>query len=89
MSSIGVSECWTVVAKTLGSRHGADTIDAVVNRRNQIAHGNLESSVSRPDVEEYIAVLERVCGEFDAVVGQHLASSTGNPDPWGALSVAC
>ena len=82
MASIGVSECWPVVAKKLGGRHGADTVNAVVNRRNQIAHGNLESSVARSDVEEYVAVLEMVCDQFDTVVGHHVASCTGNSDPW-------
>jgi hypothetical protein len=82
MASIGVTECWTIVADRLGNRRGADTVNAVVNRRNQIAHGNLESSVARPDVEDYVAVLELVCGVFDTVVELHLASYTGIPDPW-------
>jgi len=82
MASIGVIECWQVVANKLGGRHGADTVNAVVNRRNQIAHGNLESSVARSDVEDYVAVLEMVCDQFDIVVGHHLASCTGNSDPW-------
>lgn len=82
MASIGLIECWGIVAEKFGSRRGAYTVDAVVNRRNQIAHGNLESSVSRSDVEEYVVVLEKVCGQFDTLVGEHLASSTGSLDPW-------
>lgn len=84
MTSIGISRCWTIIEKQLG-RHGRDTVDAVVNRRNQIAHGNLESSVSRPDVEDYISVLERVCVEFDAGIGQHITTCTGNANPWSAI----
>jgi RiboL-PSP-HEPN len=82
MASIGLSDSWTFVAAELGNKRGANTVNAVVNRRNQIAHGNLESSVSRPDVEDYVNVLEQVCGQFDIVVGRHLCSHMGGPDPW-------
>jgi hypothetical protein len=85
MASIGVSECWVVVAERIGNRLGKATVDAVVNRRNQIAHGDLESSVSRSDVEEYVNTLELVCSEFDAVVGEHIAFCTGRSDPWTLL----
>jgi RiboL-PSP-HEPN len=85
MASIGITGCWTLVARSLGNRRGADTINAVVNRRNQIAHGDLESSVARIDVENYVSVLEAVCGEFDHLVGHHLTSCTGSPDPWAGL----
>jgi hypothetical protein len=82
MASIGVVESWAIVTAELGNKRGADTVNAVVNRRNQIAHGNLESSVSRPDVEGYINVLELVCEKFDAIVGRHLASCIDDPNPW-------
>src|SRR5260370_18960324 len=64
MASIGVSECWPLVAKKLGGRHGADTVNAVVNRRNQIAHRNLQSPVARTALAEYGAVLEMVVREI-------------------------
>jgi hypothetical protein len=84
MTYIGVSDCWTIVAHRLGNRLGRGTVDTVVNRRNQIAHGDLESSVSRPDVDAYVNILESVCGEFDVVVGEHVRSCTDNSDPWVA-----
>jgi hypothetical protein len=42
-------------------------------------------TVARIDVENYVSVLEAVCGEFDHLVGHHLTSCAGSPDPWAGL----
>jgi hypothetical protein len=85
MASIGATDSWLAVTAEYGNKGGADTVNAVVNRRNQIAHGNLESSVSRLDVEEYVTVLELVCVLFDGLVGRHLASCISHADPWSVV----
>jgi hypothetical protein len=86
MATIGIKDCWEVLEDKLGSRAKLGAIDAVVHRRNQIAHGNLDSWVSRLDVEGYIDLIQAVCDAFDVMVGEYITSCTESQSPWNIPS---
>lgn len=86
MATIGIKDCWAVLGSSLGSKAKLAAIDAVVHRRNQIAHGNLDSWVSRLDVESYVELLQAVCDAFDVMISNYIASYTGCMSPWNSLN---
>ncbi|PTQ12101.1 hypothetical protein CLG96_05920 [Sphingomonas oleivorans] len=61
-------------------------IDAIVNRRNQIAHGKVDATVTLGDAEIYVDRVERVAVVFDIIVTNELNTRTKVTDCWSEMN---
>jgi hypothetical protein len=86
--TIGISDVWEQFATLEADRLVQATTDAIVNRRNQIAHGNLESTVTRSDVELYITRTRRLAEVMDVVVENEIAERLGKGEIWELVEKA-
>ena len=67
---IGIDKIWLDIDSKNVTLRG--DLDALVQRRNEIAHGNIESTATYLDVERYIKSISELIGRLDAITYRHL-----------------
>ncbi len=83
--TIGFLNVWDSFAKIESNRVIKNCVDAIVNRRNQIAHGQMDSTVTRSDVESYMKNVRRLVEVMDCVVEQEICTRLELQDDVWAL----
>ena len=83
--TIGITQVWDEFARLEPDMLVKSSVDAIVNRRNQIAHGNLESTVTRADVETYLTRAQRLAEIMDQLVDLHICSRLSISNVWTLL----
>lgn len=73
--TIGINKVWDQFTKIESDRLIMDTVNIIVHRRNQIAHGQMESTVARDDVEAYVTKSRRLAEVMDSVVGSAICEA--------------
>lgn len=87
--TVGVMDVWDRFAKVEADRLVKDAVDAIVHRRNQIAHGSMESIVTRADVDIYVARTKRVAEIMDEIVANEIGSRVGKAQIWEIVEAQC
>lgn len=66
---IGIDKIW----QEIDSKNGTlkRDLDALVQRRNEIAHGNIDSTATSVDVERYVKSISELIGRLDAITYRH------------------
>lgn len=80
--SVGILSVWDNFSKLESSRVIKGCVDAIVNRRNQIAHGQMDSTVTRTDVESYMKNIRRLVEVMDLIVKNDICTRLSVSDPW-------
>lgn len=86
--TVGIQKIWEAFSQHESDKTVKDAVNVIVNRRNQIAHGKLDASITLSDAKIYLQRAERVVAVFDIVVTQVLVDRLGIKDCWEALDVA-
>jgi len=86
LETIGIKGVWSKFSaiETSGIIF-TSAIDTIVNRRNQIAHGDFASTVTLDDVQTYISRAERVSEVIDQIVTADINSRLALSDCWQSL----
>lgn len=66
---IGINKIWQEI-ESKNTTIKAD-LDALVLRRNEIAHGNIEMTATSVDVERYVKSISELIGRLDAITYRH------------------
>ena len=84
--SVGIPDIWTIIlARKPGNVVLRGSLDALVSRRNPIAHGDAGAKATVKDVIGYLKDMRRLVTEFDEVTSEQLSKISGLPDPWAIL----
>ncbi len=54
----------------------------LVDKRNNIAHGDVAAEASRTDVRRYMATVRTFCTRADRLLGRTLGQLAAAPPPW-------
>lgn len=75
---IGIDSIWQGIDSKNSTLKG--DLDALVTRRNYIAHGHFESSATSIDVKRYVKSISELVGRLDDITFRHLRNVTSaNP----------
>jgi len=86
--SVGIAKIWEDFATYETDKFVKDSVNVIVNRRNQIAHGKLDASIALSDASTYMVRARRVATVFDIVVSQNLNDRLQIKACWEALEAA-
>jgi hypothetical protein len=86
--TVGVSKVWDYFAKHESDRFIKDAVNVIVNRRNQIAHGKLDASITLADATVYMSRARRVSTVFDIVITEHINARLSINTCWESLEEA-
>ena len=81
LSTVGVDDVWGML-EAAGLGLLKNSLDAIVGRRNPIAHGDANAAATPNDVEQYVKDMLTLASEISGITAQHLQSSSGVSDPW-------
>ncbi|MFZ2410923.1 MAG: MAE_28990/MAE_18760 family HEPN-like nuclease, partial [Candidatus Methanoperedens sp.] len=81
---IGIDKIWQEIDSKNGTLKG--DLDALVTRRNSIAHGDLDSTATSGDVKRYVKSIFELVGRLDGMTYRHLHNVTSvDPDALKSL----
>jgi len=86
--TVGITDVWAAFKSIEPDQIYSKTVDVIVNRRNQIAHGKADATVTLADAVKYVQRAERVAEVFDSVVTTALNNQLKITDCWVALEAA-
>ena len=84
-SSVGIEDVWTLFNVVEPDHLVAQSVDVIVHRRNQIAHGKADATITLGDARNYVARAERVAAVFEQLVSAELNNRLSIPDCWQEL----
>ena len=71
LKGIGIDDIWGKINFHEENRILKGDLDGLVDRRNNIAHGHLESSATSNDVRRYIDTMTQLINEIDKIISEH------------------
>ncbi len=83
--SVGIDDVWIPFTALEPNQIISQSVDVIVNRRNQIAHGKADATITRGDAENYVARAERVAAVFEELVSTELNKRLALQDCWREL----
>jgi hypothetical protein len=84
-SSVGFTELWAEIAAWRSGYLLKGTLDALVVRRHDVAHGKLNASITPSDITQYLLDMRALADSVDISVGEWLEASHERKNPWGLL----
>ena len=84
-SSVGFHALWDDVSARPQGTLLKGTLDALVYRRHDVAHGNMQATITPDDMILYLDEMRRLADRSDVVVGEWLEGVHGRKNPWGLL----
>ena len=83
--SVGIDGVWGLFKAIEPDPIIFQSINAIVNRRNQIAHGRTDATITLSDARLYVERAERVAAVFEQLVTLEVNKRLVLPDCWQAL----
>jgi RiboL-PSP-HEPN len=80
---IGIAKIWSLVEAKKSSVNLRRSLDAFINRRNNITHG---ASSDKPTIEDIKSCVRDICDIvriFNSIVAEYLADNFNIEEPWG------
>ena len=74
MKTVGIKDCWKSFLLIEPRVLYKSEIDAIVSRRNQIAHGDMGSSITAIDLKNYASNFNHTAGVFVDLSERHIKS---------------
>lgn len=86
--TIGVQRIWERFADIEPDKFIKNALNGLVHRRNQIAHGQMDSTVTRADVENYMAKVQRLGEVMDQVIEKEVCTHLSVDAAWALVQEA-
>ena len=86
--TVGLHEIWARFEAVEADKIYMQSLNIIVHRRNQIAHGKYEASITLFDAKTYVVRAERIAQVLDLVVANEVESRLGIIQCWRALEKA-
>jgi hypothetical protein len=86
--TVGIDNVWASFKAIEPDQIISRSMDAIVNRRNQIAHGKADATITLTDAKLYVERAERIAEVFEQVVTTELNARLGLADCWLELEHA-
>lgn len=86
--TVGIAKVWDNFAAHENDQIVKNAVNVIVNRRNQIAHGKLDASITLSDATTYMVRARRVATVFDVVVSENLNGRLNTGSCWTDLETA-
>jgi hypothetical protein len=83
--SVGIDDVWGQFKAREPDKLISQSVDEIVNRRNQIAHGKANATVTLADAINYVGRTERLAAVFEQLVTMEINIRLSLPDCWRAL----
>jgi hypothetical protein len=83
--SVGIDDVWDQFAALEPDQIISQSVNVIVNRRNQIAHGKTDATIALGDAKIYVARAERVAAVFERLVSTELNNKLALQDCWWEL----
>ena len=80
--SVGVNNIWQTVQQETGSSTLMKSLNGLVNRRNNIAHGSLSDKPTLSDIKVSVQDMCKLVIVFNFIVFKHLAEDFGATSIW-------
>jgi RiboL-PSP-HEPN len=82
---VGISDVWTQFKAIEPDHVIFQSVNAIVLRRNQIAHGKADATITLSDAQLYVQRAERIAEVFEQLVCNKINYRLTYEDCWGAL----
>lgn len=83
--TLGFDDVWSEIAKIETDQIYKNTLDAMVARRNQIAHGKADATVTLGDARDYGTRMDHLASVFDRMAAQHINHQLNVANCWDLL----
>jgi hypothetical protein len=83
--TVGISDVWTQFKAIESDRVIFQSVNAIVLRRNQIAHGKADATITLGDAQLYVQRAERIAEVFEQLVCNEINYRLTYEDCWDAL----
>jgi RiboL-PSP-HEPN len=83
--SVGIDDVWSQFKAIEPDQLISQSVDIIVNRRNQIAHGKADATITLADARNYVERAERLADVFEQLVTMEINIRLSLPDCWQAL----
>jgi hypothetical protein len=83
--SVGIGDVWTQFRAIEPDKLISQSVDIIVNRRNQIAHGKADATITLADAKNYVERAERLADVFEQLVTIEINVRLSLPDCWQTL----
>ena len=83
--TVGIPEIWDSFRAIEPNQLIFQTVNAIVHRRNQIAHGNADATITLSDANLYVQRAERIAEVFEQLIFFEINYRLTFQDCWSAL----
>lgn len=83
--SVGIDDVWSQFKAIEPDKLISQSVDIIVNRRNQIAHGKADATITLADAKKYVDRTERLAEVFEQLVTKEINVRLSLPGCWQAL----
>jgi hypothetical protein len=84
-NTVGIANVWVLFKAVEPDQLIAQSVNAIVHRRNQIAHGNADATITLADEKLYVERAERIAEVFEQLVTVEVNSRLALADCWMTL----
>lgn len=86
--TVGIVDIWTRFKTIEGDQLIFQSVNAIVHRRNQIAHGDADATITLADAELYVKRAERIAEVFEDLISDEINFRLTYSDCWTTLEAA-
>jgi hypothetical protein len=83
-NGIGIAKIWSLVEAKDSSINLRRSLDAFINRRNNITHGASSDKPTIEDIKSYVCDVCEVVRVFNSIVTEYLTGNFNVEDPWAS-----
>ncbi|WIW50240.1 HEPN domain-containing protein (plasmid) [Bradyrhizobium sp. 62B] len=83
--TVGIPSVWELFKKREPDQLIFQSMNAIVHRRNQIAHGDASATITLADAQLYVARAERIAAVFDTIISHEINLQLTYEDCWSAI----
>lgn len=83
--TVGISDVWALFKAVESDQLISQSVNAIVNRRNQIAHGDTDATITLADANLYLTRAERIAEVFDRLTFEEINYRLTYIDCWASL----
>jgi hypothetical protein len=83
--TVGISDIWASFRVVEPDQLIFQSVNAIVHRRNQIAHGNADATITLSDANLYVQRAERIAEVFEQLIFVEINYRLTFQDCWSAL----
>jgi hypothetical protein len=86
--TVGIRDVWGKFKAIEPDQIVLQSVNTIVNRRNQIAHGKADATITLADAKIYVERAERIAEVFEQVVTAEISKKLGVANCWQQLENA-